>query len=280
MAKEVILLDGALGTNLWKKTQDKNPVWQYNIENPAIVKELHREYINAGSQVILANTFGANAGAVSRSSSYSVHDVVASGVRLAKEAAAGTGVKVALSIGPLSVLLEPYGDMTEDEAAEIYTQQIGAGMEEGADVILLETFLDVNMTAVAVKVAKQYHVPVWCSMTFEASGRTMMGQSVQDVLDILEPLGVDVVGLNCSLGPDLAIPIIREFREKTALPLLLKPNAGKPVVDADGNTTTLFDANTFVEDILPAAEFVQYIGGCCGSDPSYIKLLGERLRGL
>lgn len=274
--KSITLLDGAVGTSLWEKTENKVPVWRYNIENPAIVSALHREFIDAGAEIILANTFGANAGAVA-SSPYTVHEVVETGVRLAREAAENTGVKVALSVGPLSTLLEPYGDLTEEEAAAIYEEQIGAGMNAGADLILLQTFMDVNMMAIAVRAAKQYSVPVFCAMTFEKVGKTMMGQSVQDVIDTLTPLGVDAVGLNCSLGPDLALPIIREFHERTDLPLLFKPNAGKPILAADGSTSTAYNADVFAEDILPAAEFVRYIGGCCGSNASYIRRLRDRL---
>lgn len=276
MTGGITLLDGAVGTSLWEKSGDKVPVWHYNIEKPEIVTELHREFIAAGSEIILANTFGANAGAVKRSP-YTVEEVVSAGVRLAKDAARGTGVKVALSAGPLSVLLEPYGDLTEEEAASIYEEQIGSGIKEGPDLILLQTFMDAAMMAVAVKVAKRYDVPVFCAMTFEKSGRTMMGQSVQDILDTLVPLGIDAVGLNCSLGPDLAIPIIEEFHQKTDLPLIFKPNAGKPVLAEDGTTSTAYDADTFVNDILPAVKTASYIGGCCGSNAHYIKRLHDRL---
>ncbi len=276
MQQNLVLLDGAVGTSLWTKSGDKAPVWRYNLENPAIVTELHREYIDAGSQIILANTFGANRGAVSRSP-YTVEEVVREGVRLAKAAAQGTGVQVALSAGPLSMLLEPYGDLTEEEAADIYAEQLGAGMAEGPDLIMLQTFLDARMMAIAVQAARRYDVPVFSMMTFEKVGKTMMGQSVSDVLETLEPLGIQAVGLNCSLGPDLALPIIKEFHKKTELPLIFKPNAGKPIAAPDGTTTTAYDAETFVEDILPAADYVRYIGGCCGSDASYIRLLRDRL---
>ncbi|HIZ56048.1 MAG TPA: homocysteine S-methyltransferase family protein [Firmicutes bacterium] len=279
MIHHITLLDGAIGTNLWEKSNDKVPVWRYNLENPDIVMELHREFIQAGSEIILTNTFGANAEAVARSP-YSVEEVMAAGVRLAKDAAKGTQVKVALSIGPLSTLLEPYGDLTEEEACAIYQEQIGAGMEEKPDIIMLETFMDVNMMAVAVKVAQQYHLPVFCAMTFEKAGKTMMGQSVEDIMDVLMPLHIDAVGLNCSLGPDAALPVIREFHQKTDLPLIFKPNAGKPVLAADGSTKTAYDENTFVSDVLPVAEFVTYLGGCCGSSPVYIKRLHETLEAM
>lgn len=276
MAKHsVVLLDGAVGTSIWEKTEDKLPVWIYNIKNPAVVKELAEEYIEAGSKIILSNTFGANGPAVSRSSDYTVKEVVSAGVRIAKEAAAGTDVKVALSIGPLSQLIEPYGDMTEEEAQEIYEEMIGAGMEEKPDLIMLQTFMDMEMMRIAASTAKQFKVPVFCTMTFEKVGKTMMGNSVEDVIETLTPLGIDAIGMNCSLGPDLALPIIREFSEKTNLPLVFKPNAGKPILSADGSTETPYDAEHFANEIAPALKYATYIGGCCGSNASYIKKLKE-----
>lgn len=124
MKKELIMLDGAGGTRLWDMAEEngygKEPVWKYNVEHPELVKRLAEEYIAAGSRIIYANTFGANGPAVARSSDYSVAQVVSAGVRIAKEAAAGSGVSVALDVGPLSVLMEPYGDLTEEEAEKIF----------------------------------------------------------------------------------------------------------------------------------------------------------------
>ena len=171
--KRIVLLDGAVGTSLWEKATAKGEenvaVWRYNIEDPDIVRELASDYIDAGARIILANKFGANRSAVSNTL-YHVPDIVKAGVKLAKEAAAGTDVKVALSAGPLSQLLEPYGYLTEAEAREIYEEQIGSGMDEHPDLILLQTFMDVEMMRVAVSVAKQYNVPVFCAMTFEKVG--------------------------------------------------------------------------------------------------------------
>ena len=274
--KRIVLLDGAVGTSLWEKATAKGEenvaVWRYNIEDPDIVRELASDYIDAGARIILANTFGANRSAVSNTL-YHVPDIVKAGVKLAKEAAAGTDVKVALSAGPLSQLLEPYGYLTEAEAREIYEEQIGSGMDEHPDLILLQTFMDVEMMRVAVSVAKQYNVPVFCAMTFEKVGKTMMGNSVSDILNTLEPLGIDAIGMNCSLGPDLALPIIREFSEKTELTLIFKPNAGKPILAADGKTQVPYTAEHFAKETEPALDFVKYVGGCCGSNPSYIRTL-------
>ena len=279
--KKPVLLDGAVGTSLWEMAEangvEKVPVWRYNLEHPEFVRALCERYVDAGAQIILANTFGANGPSVRRASEYKAAEVVAAGVRIAKEALAGKGRKVALSAGPLTQLVEPWGDMSEKEAQAIYEEQIGAGVDAGADLILLQTFIDLHLMEIATQVAVRYGLPVFCAMTFEKVGKTMFGNSVQDVIDALTPLGIDVIGMNCSLGPDLALPVIREFAEKTDLPLLFKPNAGKPILAPDGSTVTDYDAETFVREVEPALDFVDYVGGCCGTNPEYIRLLGQRI---
>lgn len=271
----ITLLDGAMGTGLWALADaagvEKVPVWKYNIEHPELVEAMNRQYLEAGSQIIQANTFGANGPAVKHSSDYDPAVVVAEAVKIAKKVAAGTDVKVALPFGPLSELLEPYGDLEEDECFEIYDTVIKVGVEAGADVVFLETFMDIEMMAIAAKAALQYGKPVFCSMTFEKVGKTMMGNSVQDAIDKLVPLGIAGIGMNCSLGPEQALPIIKEFSEKTDLPLFYKPNAGKPVLNADGSSTAPIGPEEFAELLKPAVPYVSYIGGCCGSDPEYIK---------
>ena len=281
MKEKITLLDGAVGTELWAKAEKngwkKEPVWKYNIDHPEIVAELAREYADAGSDIILSNTFGANAPSVQKSSSYSVSEVVSAGVKIAKEAVGGRGIRVGLDAGPLSELMEPYGDLTEEEVAEIYAEMFEAGVGAGADLIFLETFIDLAMLRVAAEEAKKYGVPVFCSLSFERLGKTMMGNSPEDMIEELEPLGVDAIGMNCSLGPELAVPIIQKFAGKTSLPLLFKPNAGLPVMKADGTVSTEYSAKAFVDGIAPALDFVDYIGGCCGSAPSYIRELAERI---
>lgn len=272
---DVILLDGASGTRLWEKAEKQVPVWQYNLTQPSIVAELHREYRDAGSQILLTNTFGANALSM-KHTAYTVRDSVAAGVAIAREAAGGQA-RVALDIGPLSMLLEPYGDLTEEDAFEIFDEQISAGIPEQPDLIFIETFMDIEMLKIAVKAAAQHHLPIFCSMSFEASGRTIMGNSVQDMVDGLKGLPVSAVGLNCSLGPDAAAPLMKVFRAATDLPLLFKPNAGKPVL-VNGKMEMQFDVDTFVADCMPALDAgVTYLGGCCGTSPIYIRRLAEVL---
>lgn len=281
MSRKITLLDGAVGTTLWGIAEangvKKEPVWKYNIEHPEFVEELTRRYLDAGCEIILANTFGANGPAVKRSSPYTAAEVVAAGVKAAKKVLDGTNVKLCLSLGPLMQLLEPYGDLEEEECAAIYDEMLDAGVGAGADMILIQTFMDLEMMRVATVEAKKYGLPVMCSMTFEKSGKTMFGNSVQDTIDTLAPLGIDAIGLNCSLGPDLALPIIKEFSEKTDLPLLFKPNAGKPILSEDGSTAVAYTAKQFAIDIKPALEYVSYIGGCCGSDAEYIKEIKKLL---
>ena len=268
---KLVLLDGASGTCLWAKARKQVPVWQYNVEEPNIVVELHREYVEAGSRIVLSNTFGANALSV-QGTGYQVEPVVAAGVALAREAV-GDRAKVALDVGPLTQLLEPCGDLTEAAAYEIFDQQLSAGAAEKPDLIMLETFMDIELLKIAAKAAARHGLPIFCSMSFEASGRTIMGNSVRDMVEGLRDLPVAAVGLNCSLGPHDAAPLMKEFRACTDLPLIFKPNAGKPVT-VNGHTEMQFDVDTYIADTLPALDCgVTYLGGCCGTDPSYIRAM-------
>ena len=275
--KDIVLLDGAVGTSLWEKTEDRGPVWRYNIENPDIVRELCTEYADAGAQIILANTFGANRIAVKRSP-YSVQQIVSAGVRLAREAV-GTRAKVALAVGPLPVLMEPYGDLTEEEAFEMFDEQISAGIPEKPDVITLQTFMDADMMRIAAEAAAHHGLPIFSMLTFTEVGKTIMGHSVQRFVETMEGLPISAIGINCSLGPEKAVPIIASFRQYTDLPLIFKPNAGKPILQ-DGEEKVQYDVDTFVADCLPALDHdVQYIGGCCGSNAAYIRAMRQRIFG-
>jgi len=275
--KDIVLLDGAVGTSLWEKTEDRGPVWRYNLENPDIVRELCTEYAEAGAQIILANTFGANRLAVKRSP-YSVQQIVSAGVRLAREAV-GTRAKIALAVGPLPVLLEPYGDLTEEEAFEMFDEQISAGIPEKPDVITLQTFMDADMMRIAAEAAAKHDLPIFSMLTFTEVGKTIMGHSVQRFVETMEGLPLSAIGINCSLGPEKAVPIIASFRQYTDLPLIFKPNAGKPILQ-NGEEKVQYDVDTFVADCLPALDHdVQYIGGCCGINAAYIRALRQRIFG-
>lgn len=272
MKKDIILLDGAAGTTLWELAEaqgiERAPVWKYNIEQPQLVLELHRRYIEAGCDMIQCNTFSVNPESVARSSDYSVEQVVTAAVELCKKACEGTAAKPYLSFGPLSSLLEPYGKLTRTETHEAYSRLAKAGCEAGAEYVMLETFMDLEMMRIAVEAVRQYPVKMICSMTFEKRRRTMMGNSIEQIVAALEPLGISAIGMNCSHGPVKALEIIKEYSEKTSLPLYFKPNAGM------GEE---YGAADFAAEIAPALEYVSYVGGCCGCDDSYIKALGALL---
>ena len=272
--KKPVLLDGAVGTSLWAKADSKGikrePVWTYNITHPEIVSQLVKEYIEAGSEIVLANTFSANPFMVGKKPGFDCREVIKTAVGIVKQATKGTNVKTALALGPLAQLLEPYGDLEEDECFETYDSMLRYAMEEKPDVVYVQTFIDLNMASIAVKAAKQYNIPVFCTLSFEKIGKTIMGNSVDDVVMEMEKLGVNGVGLNCSLGPDTAVPIIKEFASKTNIPIVFKPNAGLPISNPDG-TVSPYSASKFAEEVSKAFEYVDYVGGCCGSDPSYIR---------
>lgn len=285
--RNIRLLDGAVGTSLWERTGDHSPVWTFNINRADAVKEQAKAFIRVGAKIVLTNTFGANGPAVKASSSLDPAEVVASGVRLAKEAlaeeksAAGDcrydDVKICLAIGPLSAMLEPWGDLTYDECRAEYAGIIAAGMREKPDMIELMTFMDLDMLRIGVEEALKYGVPVLASMTFTEFGRTMMGNSVDDIISVLEPLGVAALGINCSLGPDKAVPILREFAQKTSLPLLFKPNAGIPIMSDCGCGTHPCTPENFAKAFVPAFEYASYVGGCCGTSDIYLAALKKEL---
>lgn len=276
MSGKIVLMDGAVGTSLWEKTENKVPVWRYNIENPDIVRELHTQMADAGAELVLTNTFGANAGTVAKSP-YTVEQVVSTGVRLCRETV-GSRVKVVLSSGPLTGLMEPYGDITPEEAEEQYMQVLSAGAAEKPDLIFLQTFIDLEMLKIAARCARRFSLPLFCAMSFEKVGKTIMGNSVADMIEGLAPWRPDAIGLNCSMGPEAAMPVLRQFRALTDTPLIFKPNAGKTTV-VNGQSVSEMDPDVFVADILPAVEAgASYIGGCCGANAAYIKKLGEALK--
>ena len=274
---DVVLLDGAIGTSLWEKSDKKVEVWRYNLDNPAIVRELALEYLDAGAQIIQGNTFGANRPAVKRVG-YDPAQVVSEGVRLVREAVAGRA-QVALSAGPLSQLMEPYGDLTEDECFEIYDEMLTAGVSQKPDYIILETFMDADMIHIAAKAAAKHGLPILATMSFTEVGKTIMGHSVEYFVETMEDIPLAGIGLNCSLGPAKAVPIIKSFEQYTDLPLVFKPNAGKPIL-SDGESKTQYGIEDFIDECMPALDAnVKYIGGCCGSNPAYIRAMKKRIFG-
>lgn len=275
---KILILDGAMGTVLQSRGLKPGGVPELlNLEQPELLMGVYRDYIAAGSDVIYANTFGANALKLERTGK-SVAEIVSAAVKLAKEAAEGTGVKVALDIGPLGELLEPMGTMPFERAYELFQEIARAGAAADADLAVIETMTDLYETKAALLAVKENtDLPVLVTMSFEESGRTFTGCTVASMAHTLTGLGADAIGLNCSLGPDKLAPLLRELCENTPIPVIAKPNAGLPD-PVDGHYD--MDAASFADILVPMADAgVSVFGGCCGTSPDYVRGVADKLKG-
>ena len=246
-----------------------------NLTDPALMDSVYQEYIAAGSRIIYANTFGASTPKLARSG-HTVEEVVSAAVSVARRAAAGTGVRVALDVGPLGELLEPMGSLSFEQAYGFFRQIMEAGA--GADLIVIETMTDLHEARAALLAAKEStDLPVFVTMSFDETGRTFTGCTVPSMAHTLEGLGADAIGLNCSLGPDRLAPLLRELCENTRLPVIAKPNAGLPD-PVDGHYD--MGPEEFVRAMMACAEAgASILGGCCGTSPTYIRQLKAVLAG-
>ena len=272
--KDYILLDGAMGTMLQKKGMEVGTVPEtLNILKPDWIIDIHKSYIEAGADIIYANTFGANRYKM-ENTGYSVKELIGAAVKNAKEATKGTDTLVALDLGPIGQLLEPTGSLTFEEAYDIYAEEVEAGKE--ADVIVIETMTDLLETKAAVLAAKENtDLPVITTMTFEENKRTFTGCSVSAMCLTLQGLHVDALGVNCSLGPKDLLPIVEEISRWTNLPIVVKANAGLP--DPVTNTYNV-SADEFAVVCKEMLKYgVKVLGGCCGTNPDYIMALKSML---
>ena len=246
------------------------------LEHPEWLLDIHRAYVEAGAQILYANTFGANREKLSHCGR-TVEEIVPAAVALAKEAAQGRAL-VALDIGPTGQLLEPTGILDFETAVDIFAQVVRAGAAAGADLIVIETMTDLQEARAALLAAKENSsLPVLVTMTYEATGRTFLGCSPAAAALTLEGMGADAIGVNCSLGPREMPPLVEELLQWTTLPIVLKPNAGLPHPDGSGYDIT---PQEFAHSLAQLTELgVQVFGGCCGTTPEYIALLRQALEG-
>lgn len=266
LKKHIVLFDGAFGTLLQKKAGNVGTLPErLNEERPELIADIHRAYLDAGADVITANTFGANP---LKAGSKELSDrLIRAGVALARKVAKDKFV--ALDIGPSGRLLEPMGSMTFEEAYQCFADVVDAG-KEGADLILIETMADLQEMRAALLAAREHSdLPVLCSMTFEENGRTFAGCDPLCYAMTCAPLA-DAVGVNCSLGPAKLLPVVRAILSATDKPVIVQANAGLPDADLNYDVSAEEFAKvyrTFLD------EGVQIIGGCCGTTPEYIRLL-------
>ena len=274
--QDFLLLDGAMGTVLQQRGLKPGGLPELlNFSDPELLKSIYRAYIDAGSQVIYANTFGANALKMKKSGK-SVSEIIHTAIRLAKDAADGRA-QVALDIGPLGELLEPMGTLTFEEACDLFAEMAEAGEAAGADLAVIETMTDLYEAKAALLAVKEHSgLPVFVTMSFDESGRTFTGCTVASMARTLEGLGADAIGLNCSLGPDRLSPLLKELCASTRLPVIAKPNAGLPD-PVDGHYD--MGPEDFAAALAPLrGAGVRIFGGCCGTDPEYIRILKAALQ--
>jgi 5-methyltetrahydrofolate--homocysteine methyltransferase len=273
----LLFLDGGMGTLLQAKGLPAGELPErWGIDHPEIIQEIHRSYYAAGSNVVSTNTFGASSLKFSDEELERIVKAAIENVRAAQNV--GDQPKwVALDIGPTGKLLKPYGDLDFEDAVSIFSKAIKLGARYGADLVFIETMNDSYETKAAVIAAKEScDLPIFVSNAYGEDGKLMTGADPVAMVAMLEGLGVDAIGVNCSLGPKALTPVVEKYLEYSSVPVLLKPNAGLPKVI---NGTTVYDVppQEFADTVAELIDKgVRIAGGCCGTTPEYIKALTEK----
>jgi 5-methyltetrahydrofolate--homocysteine methyltransferase len=278
---EVLVADGATGTLLQQRGMPPGSCPELlNLSQEDLVASVPRDYADAGSDMVYTNSFGGNRIRLRRcGAGDKVREINIKAARIAREAV-GEGILVIGSIGPTGEMLEPFGDLEEGEAFEVFLEQAGALLEGGVDAIVLETFSDLKELLIALKAVRGFKVPVICSMSFDTGGRTMMGVSPEDAAAALFKEGVDVIGANCGRGlEDMEDSIRRMGAIAPGTPLIAKPNAGLPKLVGG---KAVYEATP--EDMARyAVRYVELgariVGGCCGSTPDHIRAIAKAVKG-
>ncbi|KRU24570.1 homocysteine 5-methyltransferase [Clostridium sporogenes] len=270
--ENVLIFDGAMGTMLQKlglKISDLPE--ELNILEPEKIINIHRKYIEAGAKVITTNTFGANEIKL-KQSKFSLESIIDKAIDNVKKAGKKEEILIALDIGPIGQLLEPMGTLRFEEAYEIFKRQIVQGQKSGADIILIETMTDLYEAKAAILAAKENtNLPVFCTMTFEKNKRTFTGCTPLSMVLTLKGLGVDALGVNCSLGPNELGDIVDEIIKYSSIPIMVQPNAGLPTVK-EGKTIYNIKPKEFAAFQRSIVEKgVRIVGGCCGTTDEFIR---------
>ena len=276
LGSEWLFCDGGFGTLLQEKGLKGGELPEmWNIERPDDIYDVYMGYLNAGADIINANTFGANVFKYGDD----LEKIIKAGVELAVKARLDSGrcdAYVALDMGSCGKLLQPMGDLSFDEAYEVFAANVKAGAKAGADLILIETMSDLYETKAAVLAAKENSdLPVIVTCVFDTEGRMLTGGTVEAAVALLEGLKVDALGINCSLAPVEMEPVVKRLVEASSLPVVVNPNAGLPVVE-DGKTIFTVGPEEFVDQMINIAKLgANVVGGCCGTTPAHIKLLKD-----
>ncbi|MGA3288014.1 MAG: homocysteine S-methyltransferase family protein, partial [Bacteroidota bacterium] len=283
LQSEIIVFDGGTGTYLYEKGIYINRCFEeLNLTNPELVIELHRDYVNAGADVIETNTFGANKFALAPHGLESkVYEINYKGAKLAKSVAKDSAL-VAGSVGPLRVQIEPLGKLSFEEARDAFAEQIKGLLDGGVDLIVFETFSLIEELIQGVRAVRELHadIPILAQVTINSEGNLLSGESLQRFVEGLSPYHVDAIGLNCSEGPRLMLEALERLRELTTLPLSVQPNAGLP--QNIGGRNLYMTSPEYMAEY--AKRFIQtgasIVGGCCGTNPTHIKAIRRAVQAL
>ena len=279
LGKELLFFDGGMGTLLQAEGLQPGELPEtWNIERKETIRKIHQSYFEAGSDIVLTNTFGANALKFhdENCSLKAIIDAVVENVRFGAKAGIrdGRDYYVALDIGPTGKLLKPLGDLSFEDAYEAFKEVVQYGEKAGADLIHIETMSDTYEVKAAVLAAKENtNLPVFATMIFDDKGKLLTGGDVPSVVALLEGLRVDALGINCGMGPKQMLPILQQIAQYTSLPIIVKPNAGLPK-QRDGQTYYDVTPDVFakqLQEIVKAGACV--IGGCCGTTPKHIRAM-------
>ncbi len=276
LKENILFLDGGMGTLLQKRGLAPGELPErWNITHPDVIENIHLEYFSSGSNVVSANTFGANSLKFTDAELDEIIGAAVGNARRAAEKCEKKGEKfVALDVGPTGHLLKPYGDLDFEETVEIFAKTVRLGVKHGVDLIFIETMNDLAETKAAVLAAKENStLPVFVSNAYSENGCLMTGASPEAVCATLEGLGADAIGVNCSFGPEQLAAIVEKLLEVASVPVILKPNAGLPCVSC-GETHYSTTPADFAREVSRLVKLgVRIAGGCCGTTPEYIKAM-------
>lgn len=284
LGKELLFLDGGMGTLLQAAGLHAGELPEtWNIERPEVIRDVHYEYLLAGSDIVLTNTFGANR-IKYHDQPYSIKEVVEAAVenvRVAAKKANRDHYWIALDMGPTGKLLEPLGDLSFEETYEAYKELAMLGEASGAHCIHIETMSDTYEVKAAVLAAKENtNLPVFVTLIFDEKGKLLTGADVPAVISLLEGLRVNAIGINCGMGPEQMMPILNEISKYCSLPVIVKPNAGLPK-QKDGVTYYDVEPEEFADAMVKmVGQGACVIGGCCGTTPEHIRKMIQSCKGL
>ena len=281
LTENILLLDGATGSNLMASGMPRGICTEtWVIEHKEIFQELQRAYIAAGSQVIYAPTFGGNRINLAKHGlTDRIEEINHTLVGYSRELA-GDGVYVAGDITTSGSFITADGDYTYDDAFKMYQEQVKILADAGIDLIAAETMINIEETLAAVDAANSVcDLPIMCTMTVEADGSIFSGGNAIEAAVSLEAAGADAVGINCSVGPDQLVSVVRSIKENVSIPVIAKPNAGMPTIDDRGNAVYSMNPEDFASYMKILIENgASVVGGCCGTTPAFIRALHDSIR--